>query len=301
MRHLLLALLLTAVVPTAAGAARVQVLTSSEGEPYDGAARELVALLEDQGLAAERAGLEGWQPDPQVALVVALGTRAAQAALRAPARRPVLGALLPRDAWEQALVGATPGAASALWLDQPFERQLRLLRLVAPHARKVGALLGPTTIAHRAELERTAAALGLELRVRAVAAGEDPARALGALMDEVDAMLAVPEPAVWNRVTVQPLLLATFRAGKPVFAFSPTYVRAGAVAAVHSTPSQVAQEVAERVARLRLDGSAPPSSPSRHVARFEVATNPEVARALGLAPGDAAALAARLRALEDRE
>jgi ABC-type uncharacterized transport system substrate-binding protein len=301
MRHLLLVLLLTAVVPTAAGAARVQVLTSSDGEPYDGAARELVALLEERGLVAERAALDPWRPDPEVALVVTLGTRAAQTALRAPSRPPVLAALLPRDAWEQALAGATPGAASALWLDQPFDRQLRLLRLVAPNARKVGSVLGPATIARRAELERSAAALGLEMRVRAVAAGDDPARALGALMDEVDAVLALPEPAVWNRVTVQPLLLATFRAGKPVLAFSPTYVRAGAVAAVHSTPSQVAQEVADRIARLDLDGVAAPPLASRHAARFEVATNAEVARALGLTPGDAAALAARLRALEDRE
>lgn len=301
MRHLLLVLLLTAVVPTAAGAARVQVLTSSDGAPYDAAARELIALLEVRGLAAEHAALEPWRPDPEVALVVALGTRAAQAVLRAPSRPPVLAALLPRDAWEQALAGATPGAASALWLDQPFDRQLRLLRLAVPNARKVGAVLGPATVAQRPELERTAAAMGLELRVRVVSSGDDPARTLGALMDEVDAVLALPEPAVWNRVTVQPLLLATFRAGKPVLAFSPTYVRAGAVAAVHSTPSQVAQEVADRIARIELGARAPTLPPSRYARRFEVATNPEVARALGLTPGDAAALAARLRALEDRE
>jgi ABC-type uncharacterized transport system substrate-binding protein len=300
MRLLLLALLLATVAPTAAGAARVQLLVASEGEPYAATARELVARLEAQQLEVARVALEGWQPDPGVALVVTLGTRAAEVALRAPARRPVLAALLPRSAWERALAGASPGPASALWLDQPLDRQLRLLRLVAPNARQLGALLGPATLDQRAELERAAAAVGFELRLRAVGADEDPARALGALMDEVDAVLALPEPAVWNRVTVQPLLLATFRAGRPLLGFSPTYVRAGAVAAVHSTPGQVAQEVAERIAGLDLGSEPVALRPGRYAQRYEVALNPEVARALGLAPGDPAALASRLRALEER-
>lgn len=301
MRQILFALLFAAVAPTADGAARVQVLVSNEGEPYSTAARELVQRVGEQDVAVERVALEGWQPDPGVALVVAFGTRAAQIALHAPTRRPVLAALLPREAWKRTLAEATPGPASALWLDQPVDRQLRLLRLIAPNARKVGTLLGPTTLAQRAELERAATVAGLELRVRAVTAEQDPARALGALMDEVDAVLALPEPAVWNRVTIKPLLLATFRAGKPVLGFSPTYVRAGAVAAVHSTPQQVAQEIAEWIARLDLAAEALNLRSPRHATRFEVALNPEVARALGLAPGDPAALTSRLHAFEERK
>lgn len=298
-RRLLLVLLFAALAPTAAGGARVQVLASSADEPYASAARALEArLVAAQGLAVERVALDGWRSEPEVALVVALGTRAVQTALQAEPRRPVLAALLPREAWERALAGARDGPASALWLDQPAARQLRLARLVVPNAHKLGTLLGAATLAGRGELERSAAALGLDLRARVVTAAADPALALGALLDEVDAVLALPEPAAWNRVTAQPLLLATFRAGTPVIGFSAAYVRAGAVAAVHSTPTQVAEELAAVVAELDFDAAALRLPASRHPRLFEVATNRDVARALGIELADDATLAARLRATE---
>jgi putative ABC transport system substrate-binding protein len=300
MRHLLLVLLLAVVGPTAAGAARVQVLAPAEGEAYAAASRELVTRLARAGIAAEPVALDGWRPEPDVALVVALGSRAAHAALHAEPRRPVLAALLPREAWERALDGAPAGPATALWLDQPAERELRLIGQVVPSARRVGVLLGPATLARRPALERAAAAAGVALRVRTIDVDSDPKRALGALVDEVDAILALPDPAVWNRITVEPLLLATFRAGVPVVGISPTYVRAGAIAAVHSTPAQVAAELAALIARLDLGGDPLVLPAPRPPREFEVATNPEVARALGLPPSDPDALAERLRAMEGR-
>ncbi len=304
MRHALLALLLACAAvgfaPTANGAARVQLLAPAEGEAYAIAASELATLLGRSDLEVERVALEGWQADPGVTLVVALGSRAAHAALRATPRRPVLAALLPREAWVQALAGATPGPATALWIDQPPERELRLVKLAVPAARKVGVLLGAATLGLRPELERAATAVGCELLVRTVSADSDPKRALGALIDEVDVILALPEPAAWNRVTIEPLLLATFRGGRPLVGFSPTYVRAGAIAAVHSTPVQVASELAALIARLELGAEPLALPPPRHPREFEVSTNPEVARALGLALGDPAALAERLRAFEAR-
>jgi len=300
MRPALFILLLAVVAPTALGAARVQVLAPAEGEAYTTTARELVAQLHRAGVEVERVALEGWRADAGTALVIALGSRATHAALRAAPRRPVLAALLPRDAWDQAMVGAASGPATALWIDQPPERELRLVKLAVPGARKVGVLLGAATLAQRPGLERAAAEVGCELRVRMVATGSDPKLALGALIDEVDVVLALPEPAAWNRVTVEPLLLATFRGGRPLVGFSPTYVRAGAVAAVHSTPLQVAHELVALIARLDLGAVTLDLPAPRHPREFEVATNPEVARALGLALGDPTALAERLRAMEAR-
>lgn len=292
---LLPVLLMTALA--AAAPPRVQVLASAEGEPYATTARLLAAALSADGIAVERQVLDGsWRAAADATVIVALGTRAAETAVAATPRRPVLAALLPRHAWER-IHATAPGPGAALWLDQPPERQLRLLRLLVPQARRVGAVFGAATHDDRARFEHAARTVGIGLRARALLANDDPALALGALLDDSDAVIAVPDPQVWNRVTAQPLLLATFRAGRPVVAASPSFVRAGAIGAVHTSPEQTAQELAEIIGRL--DAEAPRLPASRAPRRFEVVTNPEVARALGLQLPAAETLTTRLRAAED--
>jgi putative tryptophan/tyrosine transport system substrate-binding protein len=76
------------------------------------------------------------------------------------------------------------------------------------------------------------------------------------------------------------VLLASFRARVPLLAFSPSYVRAGALLALYVTPEQVGQQVAS-VVRGVLQGKSLPSSPL-YAQNFSVAVNEHVARSLGL-------------------
>lgn len=277
----------------AAAPARVQVLVSADGEPYASAARELVAALGERGVDVTQATVdERWRGAGDADLVVALGTRAATAALHGLPRRPVLAALLPRAAWEEARANASENPGDGVvWLDQPAERVLRLAHLIAPRARAAGALHGPSTLDDRARYESAARTLGIGFRGRALAADDDVALALGALLTDTDVVIALPDARIWNRITVEPLLLATFRAGRPVVSSVRALVQAGAVAAVHSTPQQTAQELVELV----VNGD---HRVQRGPLRFGVEVNREVARALGLPSPDAATLAARLRAAE---
>jgi ABC-type uncharacterized transport system substrate-binding protein len=115
------------------------------------------------------------------------------------------------------------------------------------------------------------------------------------LLAETDVLLALPDPVVFNSGTIQNILLTTYRAQQPLFGFSPAYVRAGAIAAVYSTPRQLAAQTAEAAGRA-LSGAALPR-PS-HPKKFSVAVNPTVARSLGLTVDDEATLAARLQRTE---
>ncbi|MDF3823286.1 hypothetical protein P3G55_25605, partial [Leptospira sp. 96542] len=96
-------------------------------------------------------------------------------------------------------------------------------------------------------------------------------------------------------------LLASFRATVPMQAFSPAYVRAGALLALYATPQQIGAQVAllARDALVEQNGRVRGFGPPQHTQWFEVSVNAHVARSLGLQL-DADDLADRLRRLESK-
>ena len=84
------------------------------------------------------------------------------------------------------------------------------------------------------------------------------------------------------------ILLTSYRFQKPIVAFSRAYVDAGALAAIFTTPEQVA---ADLIAWLRLQkDESVQLPPPRGPASFDIAVNRQVARALGLSVADDAEL-----------
>lgn len=230
-------------------------------------------------------------------LYVALGAEACGLLGRTPAPAPVLCALLPRASFERVLreSGRRAGASlSALYLNQPLGRQLDLMRLALPQARRVGVLWGADSQASEALLESAAQARGLKVVGVPVKPDEPVFNGLKKILDESDLLLALADPQIYNSGSIQNILLASFRAQVPMLAFSPAYVRAGALMAVYSTPAQIGQQ-AGLIARGVLQGQ--PLGVPQYPLQFEVSVNEHVARSLGLKL-DAGNLAERLRRQE---
>ena len=95
----------------------------------------------------------------------------------------------------------------------------------------------------------------------------------------------------YNSSSIQNILLASFRAKIPMVAFSPAYVRAGALLALHVTPTQIGVQ-AGAISWGVLQDKALSATPL-YSRDFSVAVNDHVARSLGLSL-DGAALRVRL-------
>jgi hypothetical protein len=65
----------------------------------------------------------------------------------------------------------------------------------------------------------------------------------------VDALLAVPDPLVFNSQTAANILAAAYRRRIPLIGFSPAYTRAGALVSLYSTPDQIGFAAAKYCAR----------------------------------------------------
>lgn len=233
-------------------------------------------------------------------LVVSIGAVAAEAVARTPPPAPVLFAFVPHPLYERlrehhARTATMP--ASALYLDQPPRRQLRLLRLALPQLRRVGVVLGPDSQREAGPLGVAAAGAGLVLEIETVREERELVTALQRLLGRVDALLAVPDRVASSRHAVPAVLLTAYRHGKPVMGYSAAYVGAGALLAVYSTPEQLGRQLAELLAAMAVNGV--PLPPPQYPRYFSVEVNARVARALGLAVAPAPQLAQRLAEAED--
>lgn len=287
-------------VSAVASAAEVGLVLSEQGGAY---AEVAAALRQDLGQAvsireASAATVEGDGDALGNSLVVALGTRALRAVL--PARNStIIAALVPRDAFDVVLQTTretrAPKTVTAIYLDQPYTRQLDLVRAVLPGRVRIGILSSPDTENELRLVQTAAKTRKLTVIDESVTAARQIYPALTKVLASADVILAMPDPMIFNNGTIHNILLAAYREERPLFGFSPAYVRAGALAAVYSTPQQIAHQIAETVQRA-LDGKPLPAP--EYLRSFTVGVNATVARSLGLTVEGGAALEAKLRALE---
>lgn len=288
-------------------AADVVILSSERSAGYSEAAQAVVAELVRSGVdraeivqlvvpdaaGAEVPGLQGGK------VWITLGAEALGRALPRDGHPPIVAALIPRLGFERILretMHKSTAGVAALYLDQPFARQLDLLRLALPEVKRVGVLWGHESLQQQAGLAAIAQSRGLEVVGSTVTSPASLYAGLKTVLGDADVLLAVADPAVYNGTTISNILLATYRSRVPLVAFSPAYTKAGALMSLHSAPRQVGGQAAT-MARAVLQGGAMPVS--QYPLDFSVVVNDYVARSLGLTL-DEGVLSERLRRVERR-
>lgn len=234
-------------------------------------------------------------------LIVAIGTHAMEQ-VAVDARVPVLNILVPRQSYESTRLRAKHDSRqySAIYLDQPLTRQLQLIKAALPNRDAVGVLLGPSSQDRLKPLQQAAREQKVGVSAEQVTTEEDIIPALKRLFTNADVLLALPDPLVFNKNTAQSLLLTSYRAQIPLIAYSKSYVNAGALAAVYSSPAQIGQHAAELLARALA--AKPLVLPSvQYPKYFSVSVNYQVARSLGLTIEDEATLQKRIKAGTERD
>lgn len=273
----------------AAGAVSVWIALSDTGSTHAQAAEALRAEVERTHPGRIDWRVAHWTrfastvPEPH--WVVAVGTAAQRGMQDLFARDatppPLLAILVPRLAFERIADPARlrSGSLSAVFLDQPAARQLELIRLALPAASNVGILVGDESKGHLPAFEKAAKERGFELVTAFVGQG-DLFAGLQSVLSNADVLLALPDPAVFNSQTAANILTAAYRRQVPLIGFSPAYVKAGALLALHSTPTQVGTRGGELL-RQALSGKVLP--PPQWPRELTVSVNQDVARSLGFA------------------
>ncbi|OIR11085.1 ABC transporter substrate binding protein [mine drainage metagenome] len=280
-----LACLLSGLLPAQAAPLRVQVVLSERGGAYqefsdalrDALRAQQVIVNVSDGNAADDADL-----------IVAVGMKSASASVAA--NKPVLNVFVPKAGYDKLAKPAGGARSSAIYIDQPLERQVSLLVAALPKAGEVGVLYTapPPGLS---SLRRLLAERNLQLHEQAV--GQSSLfDALEDVLAKSDVLLVLPDIEIYNAGTIRNILLAAYRKQVPLIGISQSYVKAGALCAIYSTPAQIAQQAAEAVGQFAASGKLPPS---QYPKEFEVSVNAQVARSLDLPIKDAENLHGEVR------
>lgn len=268
-----------------AKAADIAVVLADKGGVYGEFATAFQQFSEGSGWHVRWVGtIENLDSAPRTDLIVAVGTEATRAGLRRGGNTPIIATLLPRQAYERALADANgnrpKSGVTAVFLDQPLGRLLSFTRQILPERRRIGMLAGPETRGVLPQIKHAAATYGFSVEAEDVESENTLVPALNMLLPRTDLLFAQPDGVVYRRDNIRAILLTSYRFQRPVVAFSQAMVTAGALAAIYSTPSQMARQVADMLKALHADSpSLPPPQPP---ATFAIAINGNVAQALGL-------------------
>ena len=312
-RHSIFLFLALCVFPgsilAAPGDARVVLLLSEEGGAYGEVADSFIARTKQlakkipdiEVVRVDDAHLDQWHGAGAPQFAVTVGTRAAQVLFDAKAGVPTLRVLIARNAHETLQLKAKETgiktAAAAIYLEQPWDRQLDFVRRLLPKAQHLGAILGPASQHDAAEITSTSMHYSITPLLRVLAAQDDAGAIFKDIAEQSEVMLAVPDPAVLTPNSAKWLLFTAYQRGIPVIGFSKAYVSAGALGAVFSTPDQLGKQAAE-IAVNALQDAAVDLGSAVYPKYFSVAINRSVARSLRLETPDDVELLRKLNAPE---
>jgi len=168
-----------------------------------------------------------------------------------------------------------------VFIDQPAHRYVNLAQAAFPSIGSLGYLHGEVSAEHIKGLKQAADESQVRLNTVALQPGQRLVKTLNKLVLDNDVILVLPDPYLFNRRTMQSLLLASLRRKTPLIAYSESYVKAGALLALFSSPEQIGKQTAELIHCL-AEACADDAVREYFPKYFSVRVNDVIARQLGL-------------------
>jgi putative ABC transport system substrate-binding protein len=162
--------------------------------------------------------------------------------------------------------------------------QIKLIAEALPRAHVVGMLYRSDTASGKEAVKAISAALPPTWQLEAVAVNDAPS--IGAAIEsltgkDIDVIWTSADPALYDAACVRSLLLSGIRKKIPVWGFSTSFVRAGALIGVGVEPRAQGAQAAEVLIKL-LDAPASLKPGAQSPRDFQIALNLIVAQQLGL-------------------
>ncbi|MDP2806244.1 MAG: ABC transporter substrate binding protein, partial [Gallionellaceae bacterium] len=257
---------------------RVTILLSEEGAVYRAFAEffAVEAARQNTGFKITQANVLS----PETDFVVAVGAKSV--AVAANSRAPILAVLVSKAGFEKSLhevaVQRDKKTISAIYIDQPIKRQLGFIAAALPEVKKIGVMFSAVS-SDIVNLRKAVVGTRFSLIESQLASSEALHRQLSWLLDESEVLLVTPDAQVYNPTTLRNILIDSYQHNVPMVGISPSYVRAGALGAVFTTPEQFALQAVSIVRHFSVEGHlVAPQYPTQ----FELMFNTQVARSMNI-------------------
>ena len=176
---------------------------------------------------------------------------------------------------------ATGHRSSLLYITQPVCRQVQFVKLLNPGWKSVGVIINGNPAQNRKEITSCAKTNSLTANISKIDSAEQLTYQLKELLNSSDLLLALPDSSIYNSKTVKNILLTSYRLRKPVIGFSKSFSKAGALASIYSTPTQIAETATSIISDYLTSGNRF-SRKENYPDDFDISINRQVFRALDM-------------------
>jgi ABC-type uncharacterized transport system substrate-binding protein len=211
-------------------------------------------------------------------LIVTLGIQAALFTQKHHIDKPTISALIPKS--NQLIASSIDKNPLQYYqfLDQPIERSLLLINTLTERFNNIGVILSRDDKITKKNVKAAVKKYNMTLYIEEIGPENSVGTSLNTLLDEIDIILALPDANIHNKSTVSYILLSSYRKRIPLIGFSSAYVKAGALAAVYSSPQDIAYQTRDSIVRHFLGNPIPKQQQMDKY--FSVLFNSDVARSL---------------------
>lgn len=165
---------------------------------------------------------------------------------------------------------------SVIYSDPDIFDQLSLVKKYYP-SQSAALILSPLNEFLRQPLQQIALQLDIKLSILSVESDVDINRAINTLPNSY-ALLALPDPIIYNRFTLKNIVISSYRSNRPIFGYSKNMVKAGAVASYYIDTRDLMLHVKELIPILNKM-----QTPYRGYSKYKkISVNDAVARSLNL-------------------
>ncbi len=235
----------------------VSLVLSSDADPYKQAAEALQSSLSGKSIHTSVHLLETFSETSSPALAVAkiaqvwvaIGSRAAS---HLNTILPETTSLVYCMVADPEKIGLDPGRrnVAGVALTKPLREQFAMIRMALPKLHSIGLLYRSSSVKSLQTLADVKKKLPPTWRLEAVDVDTIDSMA-GAIQElfshDIGMVWTMADAAIYNRATVKSLLLASLRNKIPVFGFSGSFVKAGALLGLEADPTLQGQYAASLV------------------------------------------------------
>ena len=169
---------------------------------------------------------------------------------------------------------------SSIYIDQPINRQLNLIKQISSEYKNIGILYGERSIFQRINNTRQIEKNGYISTNVFIGKTAELISETQKIVETVDVLLSIPDHNIYNRRSIKGILLTTYRKKIPVIGYSKAYVKAGALAAIYSSAEGISRQAIELVNTIKTNNFS--TSILSYPQYFDIAFNRSVAHSLNI-------------------
>ena len=178
-------------------------------------------------------------------------------------------------------VSSVDSKISFLYIIQPLCRQVQFIKALNPKWNSIGLIIGDHSTIDEEDINACKRSIELTVNTATIDSAKQLTIRLNEILSSSDLLLAQPDSSIYNSKTVKNILLTSYRSRKPVIGFSRNFTKAGALASIYSTPTQIA-ETASSIIEQYIDSGKRFSQEEYYPDDFEISINRQVFRALDM-------------------